>query len=214
MRWMSSKRLDRRAGDREHAVIDLHAGARRGAVGQHVAGHRQQRRTTGGGEQQREQHDCQKEVRDRAGRDDEGTRADVLFVEHPTGDPVGGGHRRPRLHRARLDGAAAPARDPLRQRAGLTRFIRRHHFRPLMPVQLHVAAEWQPGELPDGANAIAPGSDRRAEADREHLDMHADKARREVMAKLVHKNQHAQYDNEGDDTLDKGRHDQACFRYG
>ncbi len=44
--------------------------------------------------------------------------------------------------------------------------------------------------------------------------MHADQPGGEVMAELVHEHQHAEYEEECEDTLQSGGHDLACFRFG
>ena len=149
MRWMSSKLSDGRSGDTQQSVVGPNASVCSGAVGQHTAGDWQDHRPPGGGEQHGEQHHGQQEVGDRSGRDDESARADGLLVEHP-------------------------ARDPAAVRCGTGWLIRGGNFGTFLAMQLHVAAERQPGQLPHRADAVAPGGDRRAEADREHLDMHAD----------------------------------------
>ena len=85
---------------------------------------------------------------------------------------------------------------------GLTRQPQRPHIGghivgPLLAVQLHIAAEGNPGELPQRATPVLPGSQRAAEADRKGFDMHAPPAGGEVMAELMNEDQDAQHDHEG-----------------
>jgi len=81
---------------------------------------------------------------------------------------------------------------------------RRHCIEPLtgsrcgigVAEHLDVASQRQRADLPAGTVAVEPAHQFGAEAKREGLDLYAADARRDVMAKLVHKDEDRQDDQE------------------
>ncbi len=79
-------------------------------------------------------------------------------------------------------------------------------------MQLYVAAQRQPRELPDRADAVPPRGDGTAEADGEHLNVHPAPARREVVAELMDEDQNAKDHKEGEAGAEEiGDHVQHSF---
>ncbi len=107
--------------------------------------------------------------------------------QYEIGDRPGCDNDCPRQHRFVMEGLTGDPRG--------ANFIR-HILRPLLPVQLHVATEGKPCQLPNGAVRIGPGRDRVTEADRESLHADAAPASREVMAEFMNEDEHTEDDDE------------------
>ena len=76
---------------------------------------------------------------------------------------------------------------------------------------LHVAAEGNRREHPLGlVPALAADDERLAESHREPEDLHAQQARSQVVAELVHHDEHADGDEEGDDGDEGVSHQAGC----
>ena len=174
---MSSNELDGAAIESANVVAGLDACDFGWAAGLHVVDPRLGDGHAHQAEAHGEDHDGQEEI----------------------GKRPGDYHRRPLAHRLPVEVSR------IELVAGLERIAVRHAGGVRVALELHVAAERQPADLPARAVPVGDACDFPTEADREGMDLHAVPSCHQEMSELVNEDEDGQDEEEGERIERKAR---------